>query len=88
MSPNSTVDHEFYFFVEGPGLFLRNGPFVICISEELNWSGYETDVKTKEGMDKFFAMLNIDINTDSNGIYEAMRTMNDNRHQIYSGVLQ
>jgi len=28
---------------------------------------YDTDPNTKEGMDKFFAMLNINIHSDSDG---------------------
>lgn len=68
---------DFYFFVEGPGLFLRNGPFVICIAEELNWAQYETDNHTKEGMDRFFSMLGVNIHADEDALFRASRAVID-----------
>ncbi len=68
-------ESHFYFFVEGAGLFLRNGPHVICIAEELNWAAYDTDSFTKEGMDKFFALLSINPHADEDGIYKENRKM-------------
>lgn len=68
-STGTLAQEEFYYFVEGPGLFVRCNGTVICLAEELNWADYEKDVRTREIMNKFFSMLGVNLDTEEDKLY-------------------
>ena len=74
-------EQEFYYFLEGPGLFVRLNGQVYCLAEELNWYEYETNDEVRAAMDKFFAMLGVKQN-EANHIFTAMKVVNDKGHTI------
>lgn len=83
-----TEEQEFYFFVEGPGLFCRENGQVYCLAEELNWADYENDEQMRAVMDKFLTMLGVK-QTESDKIFLAAKevkestwVIDDKRHSL------
>ena len=60
---------EFYYFVEGPGLFVRDGGRVFCLCEEMTWAEYENDWEHRKAMDKFLTMLGVKLEEIKRGVW-------------------
>lgn len=78
LSSGKDLEHdEFYYFIEGPGLFVKINGMSYCLTEELNWAGCLDDPMTQEAMGKFLSMLGVSLTTEEDKVYAINHAAND-----------